>query len=287
MSLHATSDNCWLLIHDRIYDVTNFLDLHPGLSAPLLQFAGDDASEVFAEVSHSTTAHLIMEEMEVVALRLEREGFPRGLAPPKNNASSRRNWANLVYDAGMYGVSSAQHVYSENAAIDAAQVAAEAAQAAAEAAAEAAQVAAEAAQSVRQAAQAAAEAAQNLRHSARAAAEAAHNRVQAAAEAAQSTVQVASEVAQNTVQAASEVVHNKVHAASEAAHSTVQAASDAAHSLAHSLSGSLTSLPSLSSLSSYMDTTTGASWAGMEEASKLIRRKWSARRRQRSMPSGG
>ena len=27
---HAKDDDCWIAVHSKIYDVTNFLDSHPG-----------------------------------------------------------------------------------------------------------------------------------------------------------------------------------------------------------------------------------------------------------------
>jgi L-lactate dehydrogenase (cytochrome) len=30
---HSTSGDCWIVVHSRVYDVTNFLEEHPGGSA--------------------------------------------------------------------------------------------------------------------------------------------------------------------------------------------------------------------------------------------------------------
>ena len=27
---HSSGDDCWIAVHSKIYDVTDFLDLHPG-----------------------------------------------------------------------------------------------------------------------------------------------------------------------------------------------------------------------------------------------------------------
>ena len=27
---HSSTDDCWIAVHSKIYDVTDFLDLHPG-----------------------------------------------------------------------------------------------------------------------------------------------------------------------------------------------------------------------------------------------------------------
>lgn len=47
---HATHSSCWLMIHGDAYDVTSFLNEHPGGKTVLLKQAGDDATEVFDAV---------------------------------------------------------------------------------------------------------------------------------------------------------------------------------------------------------------------------------------------
>ncbi|OJJ06020.1 hypothetical protein ASPVEDRAFT_140035 [Aspergillus versicolor CBS 583.65] len=47
---HTTPDDCWIIVHSRIYDITAFLDEHPGGSAIILKYAGNDASKAYDEV---------------------------------------------------------------------------------------------------------------------------------------------------------------------------------------------------------------------------------------------
>lgn len=44
---HNKKDDCWVIIHDKIYDVTDFLNEHPGGSAIILKYAGKDATKAF------------------------------------------------------------------------------------------------------------------------------------------------------------------------------------------------------------------------------------------------
>ena len=44
---HNTADGCWLIIHDNVYDVTTFLDGHPGGGKVLMAYAGKDATDDF------------------------------------------------------------------------------------------------------------------------------------------------------------------------------------------------------------------------------------------------
>ena len=48
LARHRTADDCWLALQGQVYDVTAFLDRHPGGGGILLKFAGQDASRVFA-----------------------------------------------------------------------------------------------------------------------------------------------------------------------------------------------------------------------------------------------
>ncbi|KAL1960206.1 hypothetical protein VTO42DRAFT_8749 [Malbranchea cinnamomea] len=44
---HNTEDSCWVIIDHRVYDLTDFLDAHPGGNVVLTQVAGQDATEAF------------------------------------------------------------------------------------------------------------------------------------------------------------------------------------------------------------------------------------------------
>jgi cytochrome b involved in lipid metabolism len=37
---HNTESDCWIIIHNKIYDVTVFQSSHPGGGEPILDFAG-------------------------------------------------------------------------------------------------------------------------------------------------------------------------------------------------------------------------------------------------------
>jgi len=54
--------SCWLVIDDKVYDVTKFLEEHPGGEEVLLELAGGDATEQFEDVGHSEDARELMED---------------------------------------------------------------------------------------------------------------------------------------------------------------------------------------------------------------------------------
>ncbi|KAK0206887.1 cytochrome b5-like heme/steroid binding domain-containing protein [Desarmillaria ectypa] len=57
---HTTKDSIYLLISGKVYDVTKFLDEHPGGDEVILAEAGHDATEGFEDVGHSDEARALL-----------------------------------------------------------------------------------------------------------------------------------------------------------------------------------------------------------------------------------
>ncbi|MPC19845.1 cytochrome b5-like [Portunus trituberculatus] len=53
---HETFDDCWIVLFDKVFDVTSFLLEHPGGEEVILENAGRDATLAFRGVGHSTLA---------------------------------------------------------------------------------------------------------------------------------------------------------------------------------------------------------------------------------------
>ncbi|XP_020853351.1 cytochrome b5 [Phascolarctos cinereus] len=53
---HNHSKSTWLILHYKVYDLTKFLEEHPGGEEVLREQAGGDATENFEDVGHSTDA---------------------------------------------------------------------------------------------------------------------------------------------------------------------------------------------------------------------------------------
>ena len=56
LSKHNKPNDCWILIKDKIYDVTNFLEDHPGGRKILLEYGGKNGTRYFNEIFHSNDA---------------------------------------------------------------------------------------------------------------------------------------------------------------------------------------------------------------------------------------
>uniref|UniRef100_A0A4X1SFG4 Cytochrome b5 n=1 Tax=Sus scrofa TaxID=9823 RepID=A0A4X1SFG4_PIG len=52
----------WLVIHGRVYDVTRFMNEHPGGEEVLMEQAGRDATESFEDVGHSSDAREMLKQ---------------------------------------------------------------------------------------------------------------------------------------------------------------------------------------------------------------------------------
>jgi len=50
VSKHSTKGDCWLIIKGQVYNVTEFLSIHPGGSSILVSVGGQDATEYFEEL---------------------------------------------------------------------------------------------------------------------------------------------------------------------------------------------------------------------------------------------
>lgn len=57
---HNSAQDCWMIIGDegerRVYDVTAFLDDHPGGPEIMIDLAGQDATAEFEDIGHSNDA---------------------------------------------------------------------------------------------------------------------------------------------------------------------------------------------------------------------------------------
>ncbi|GFN93009.1 cytochrome b5 [Plakobranchus ocellatus] len=59
---HNNQKSTYLVIHNKVYDVTKFLEEHPGGEEVLIEEAGRDATEAFEDVGHSTDARELMQD---------------------------------------------------------------------------------------------------------------------------------------------------------------------------------------------------------------------------------
>ncbi|KAI7994891.1 Cytochrome b5 isoform A [Camellia lanceoleosa] len=60
-SQHNTKDDCWVVIDGKVYDVSTYLDEHPGGDDVMVAATGKDATDEFEDAGHSKSARELME----------------------------------------------------------------------------------------------------------------------------------------------------------------------------------------------------------------------------------
>ena len=66
---HNTKKDLFLVIHDKVYDGSKFVDEHPGGEEVMLDVGGQDATEAFEDVGHSDEARETLEKLLVGTLK--------------------------------------------------------------------------------------------------------------------------------------------------------------------------------------------------------------------------
>lgn len=61
IAFHNREEDCWIILHDDVIDVTHFMKEHPGGMKPLLKYAGRDCTASFLHVHHSKRAIALMQ----------------------------------------------------------------------------------------------------------------------------------------------------------------------------------------------------------------------------------
>lgn len=61
---HNTEEDCWIIVKDRVYDCTEYLELHPGGVDSIIINGGEDSTEDFVAI-HSTKATKMLEKFYI------------------------------------------------------------------------------------------------------------------------------------------------------------------------------------------------------------------------------
>ncbi|CAI9298520.1 unnamed protein product [Lactuca saligna] len=64
VSLHNKRTDCWIIIKEKVYDVTPYVEEHPGGDA-ILAHAGDDSTEGFFGPQHATRVFDMIEDFYI------------------------------------------------------------------------------------------------------------------------------------------------------------------------------------------------------------------------------
>ncbi|XP_020030920.1 cytochrome b5 type B isoform X2 [Castor canadensis] len=88
-----TAKEIWLVIHGRVYDITRFLNEHPGGEEVLIEQAGADASESFEDVGHSSDAREMLKQYYIGDVHPSDLKPQSGNKDPLKSSSCKSCWA--------------------------------------------------------------------------------------------------------------------------------------------------------------------------------------------------
>ncbi|KAI9681844.1 MAG: hypothetical protein M1829_000589 [Trizodia sp. TS-e1964] len=116
VSKHAAKDDVYIVIHDKIYNATEFVDEHPGGEEVLMDVGGQDATEAFEDVGHSDEAREILDKMLVGKLnRLPGDPGPpvkaHGASTSTSSSSSSSGFGVGLYALIVLGGAAAFGIY--------------------------------------------------------------------------------------------------------------------------------------------------------------------------------
>ncbi|KAJ5652563.1 hypothetical protein N7507_009989 [Penicillium longicatenatum] len=69
VAAHNTKSDTWIVIHGQVFDITEYLQDHPGGAEVLIETAGTDATAAYEDVGHSEDAREIMQPYLVGVLK--------------------------------------------------------------------------------------------------------------------------------------------------------------------------------------------------------------------------
>ncbi|KAK2060124.1 oxidoreductase NAD-binding domain-containing protein [Colletotrichum caudatum] len=133
VAAHREANDCWMVIHGNVYDVTKYVHDHPGGAEVLIEAAGVDASEAFDNAGHSEDAFEIMAEFRVGKLKgVNKRSAPKAVrlapksapaaAPASSSSSAAARAASQAAAAALFiglGAVAARHAVSTPAGRDA------------------------------------------------------------------------------------------------------------------------------------------------------------------------
>ena len=59
---HSTVGDAWVILRERVYDITKFLDHHPGGVKILIQVLGKDCTQLFDEYHSFVNSDFLLEK---------------------------------------------------------------------------------------------------------------------------------------------------------------------------------------------------------------------------------
>ncbi|KAL9084114.1 MAG: hypothetical protein Q9159_005409 [Coniocarpon cinnabarinum] len=100
---HKTKKDLHVVIWDKVYNASSFIDEHPGGEEVLLDVGGQDATEAFDDVGHSDEAREILSGLLIGDLK-RMPGDPEPRKPAAAPSSSSSSASSGGFGVGLYAL---------------------------------------------------------------------------------------------------------------------------------------------------------------------------------------
>lgn len=88
---HNSEDDCWVIMYDKVLDVTKFLNEHPGGLDPLKDMATLDITSSFESIGHTSTA--LVKSKTFIIGRIDPEEAKKRKAASKKASTPAPRWS--------------------------------------------------------------------------------------------------------------------------------------------------------------------------------------------------
>ncbi|KAH7909458.1 cytochrome b5-like heme/steroid binding domain-containing protein [Hygrophoropsis aurantiaca] len=100
LQANSKKESLYVLLHEKVYDVTKFIDEHPGGDEVIFAEAGKDATEAFEDVGHSDEARELLPGMLVGEFEKDGALKIKSIRPGNSHASASsavEQGSNMMY----------------------------------------------------------------------------------------------------------------------------------------------------------------------------------------------
>ncbi|GAB7338176.1 hypothetical protein MBLNU457_4522t1 [Dothideomycetes sp. NU457] len=104
VSEHSSKKDLWIVVHDKVYNCSSFVDEHPGGEEVMLDVGGQDSTEAFEDVGHSDEAREILNGLLVGSLKRQAGDPPAKSYHEANTPGSADKTAGSGMNFGLYGI---------------------------------------------------------------------------------------------------------------------------------------------------------------------------------------
>ncbi|KAJ5759246.1 hypothetical protein N7520_006402 [Penicillium odoratum] len=101
---HNTKKDLYMVIHDKVYDCSSFVDEHPGGEEVLLDVGGQDGTEAFEDVGHSDEAREILDGLFVGNVKRMPGDPERKSQASTSSGSGSSSSSSGGFGVGLYGL---------------------------------------------------------------------------------------------------------------------------------------------------------------------------------------